>query len=96
MAQTIQIYVRCTQCSGTTFYNPGGLGAPSLPCNWPGCTNGYIPLQKITLDPGLDEIFAECVAVLDKCDNIANKCENIKDKCKDIKDKCNDIYDAVK
>lgn len=76
MSQEIAIYEKCTQCNGTGSFTPshGSTGSGSLPCNWPGCNaTGYIEKEKITLEPGLDDILDKCSDVLEKCNDILAK-----------------------
>ena len=75
MAQELHIKTKCPQCVGTgEFMAPGGGGL--LPC--PMCSaTGWLDVppyvQKIALDPGMDDIIDKCNDILDKCDDILEK-----------------------
>lgn len=79
MAQELVIYRKCHQCNGTGIHQSShGLGGSPITCNWPGCNGtGYIATEKITYDPGHDDIMDKCNDILDKCNNILDKCNDI-------------------
>lgn len=71
MSQELVVYTRCSQCGGTGMHQSShGPGGTPIVCNWPGCDNGYIPLSKIILNPGLNDLE-------DKIDDIKEKCDEI-------------------
>lgn len=71
MAQTIELYKKCSQCNGIGTFQPAhGPGGSPITCTWPGCNSGYILCGKYNSDPGHDDI-------MDKCNDIINKCNDI-------------------
>jgi len=79
MAQTIALYVRCSQCGGDGVFSPSsGEQGTTIPCNWPGCVNGSVLFGQVTLDPGLDDI-------LDKVNDVKEKTDEIKDVVEEIR-----------
>lgn len=74
MAQEILFCTKCTQCGGDGQFEIGsGQHQQTIPCNWPGCVNGYIQCSKIILDPGLDDIMDKLNDVKEQCDAIMEK-----------------------
>ena len=75
MSQEINFRKKCTQCNGTGVFDPGHGGETSspIPCNWPGCVDGYIQQGKSVHDPGNDDIMDKCNDILDKCNDILDK-----------------------
>lgn len=48
MAQEIELFYKCPQCSGTgKFQSAHGEGGSEIECNWPGCENGFISQGRI-------------------------------------------------
>ncbi|MFX0022195.1 MAG: hypothetical protein ACFE9S_07700 [Candidatus Hermodarchaeota archaeon] len=71
MAQELELYRKCPQCNGTgTFQSAHGVNGSSMPCNWPGCVDGYTSFSKMTLDPGVDDVINKCNDIIDKCNDI--------------------------
>jgi len=75
MAQELHIKTKCPQCVGSGEYVPPGGGGPlSCPmCNATGWLDVPPYVQKIVLDPGMDDIIDKCNDILDKCDDILEK-----------------------
>lgn len=71
MTQILHIKTKCPQCRGTGEDN-------SLPCPMCGAT-GWLDVppyvQKIELDPGLDDIINKCNDILDKIEDVLEKLE---------------------
>lgn len=76
MAQEIELFLKCPQCSGTGMHRCCDPKGASIPCNWPGCNGtGFISKGKFTVDPGNDDVVNKCNDILDKCNDILEKLE---------------------
>lgn len=96
MAETIILYQKCSQCNGTSTFQPAhGPNGQSMPCNWPGCENGYINYGTFTLNPSLTDLMDKNDITHDKCDIIQGKCDDIQNKCGDLEDKCDQIINLL-
>ena len=76
MADEIELFEKCTQCSGTGFHQSshGQTVNGSIPCNWPGCNGtGFLSRGKFTLDPSTGDIVDKINDVLEKCNDILAK-----------------------
>jgi hypothetical protein len=85
MAQILHIKTKCPQCNGTGVYTPhnvggGGGGIPCPMCSATGWLDVPPYVQKIVLDPGLDDIG-------DNLDDINVRLDDVIEKCNDILEK---------
>ena len=86
MAQTLHLKTKCPQCVGSGEYVPPGGGGP-LSC--PMCSaTGWLDIppyvQKIELDPGMDDIDGKLDTLIGDRPTILEKFNTIIDKCDEI------------
>jgi hypothetical protein len=75
MAKVV-LYQKCPQCHGTQLFQPSsGEGSEPIPCNWPGCEQGYVEFGGFIINPSLDVLNTKLDTVLAKLDEILTELE---------------------